>query len=231
MYITALEPQNPRANNYNLYVDTHLFGVVSSNLVLELDLRVGRELSAAELEQLRIRNSEEQLLNRALNFLAPRPRSRAEVRRRLLAPPRAKSRGVADPTAVDRILDRLEDLHLLDDRQFADFWVENRERFSPRSARALTQELRQRGVDKDTTREASRPEEDEERALAAGRQRLRAISTLSYPDFRTRLGQFLQRRGFDYDVVRRVTRQLWDETGGMNASSSAEATDEDFAAD
>jgi regulatory protein len=116
---------------------------------------------------------------------------------------------------VERILDRLELLELLDDRQFADFWVENRERFNPRGARALAQELRQRGVAGETIEQVSRPEDDEGRALAAGRRRLHAFSNLSYQDFRVRLGQFLLRRGFDYDVIQRAIRQLWEEVGDL----------------
>ena len=64
--------------------------------------------------------------------------------------------------------------------------------------------------------QASSSDRDEERALAAGRQRLRSLSPThppSYEDFRTRLGQFLLRRGFSYGIARRVVRQLWEELG------------------
>jgi regulatory protein len=115
---------------------------------------------------------------------------------------------------VDRILDRLQQLELLDDRQFADFWIENRERFSPRSARALGQELRQHGVARETVDEVSDPDRDEERALAAGRQRLRSVAALDYQAFRARLGGFLLRRGFSYGVVRVAVRTLWQESRG-----------------
>ena len=115
---------------------------------------------------------------------------------------------------VEHILDRLQQLELLDDRQFADFWIENRERFSPRSARALGQELRQRGVARETVEEVSDPDRDDERALAAGRQRLRSVAGLDYEAFRARLGGFLLRRGFGYGVVRAAVRTLWEESRG-----------------
>jgi regulatory protein len=218
MKITAILPdsQSSRAHQrYTLYLDGHPACMVSDTLVSELGLVVGQEMSDAELTKLRSQAEEGQLLESALRFLAPRPRSRAEVRRRLLKPGRSgRLQTPARPEMVEHVLDRLEALELLDDRQFADFWVENRERFNPRSARALAQELRQRGVDSETIEQVSKPEDDETRALAAGRRRLHTFSHLSYPDFRVRLGQFLLRRGFNYEVIQPVVRRLWEEAGG-----------------
>jgi regulatory protein len=214
MRITAIQPQARRPGRYNLYLDgTFAFGLGNTQVV-DLGLAVGQELSETELDQLKSQVEERELFERALRFLAPRPRSRSEVRRRLLAP-RPKH---LPPNAelVERVLDRLEGLELQDDRQFADFWIENRERFSPRSARALSFELRQHGVTREVIDQASSSDRDEERALAAGRQRLRSLSPThppSYEDFRARLGQFLLRRGFSYGIARRVVRQLWEELG------------------
>ncbi len=222
MQITALTPQTQRARTYNLYLDGQFAGTLTSALVSELGLEVGQELGTVEYEQLQLRSEENSLLERALNFLAPRPRSRAEVRRRLLAPHGRTLSAPSRPEVVERVLDRLEAIALLDDRQFADFWVENREQFSPRSARALAYELRQRGVGDETIEQVSKPGADEERAVAAGRKRLRAFSTRSYPEFRIRLSQFLQRRGFDYEVVRRAVSRLWEESGGASTDTGAD---------
>ncbi len=57
-------------------------------------------------------------------------------------------------------------------------------------------------------------EKDEERALRAGHKK--ASSLLRLPDmdfatFRARLGSFLQRRGFGYEVTKRTVSQLWKE--------------------
>jgi len=214
MRITAIQPQSRRTGRYNLYLDGSFAFALGTTQVVDLGLAVGQELSESELAQLQSQVEERELFERALRFLAPRPRSRSEVRRRLLAP-RPKHLP-ANPEMVERVLDRLEGLELQDDRQFADFWVENRERFSPRSARALSFELRQHGVTREVIDQASTSDRDEERALAAGRQRLRSLSlthSSSYEDFRTRLGQFLLRRGFSYSIARRVVQQLWEERG------------------
>jgi regulatory protein len=219
--ITALEPQERRPDRYNLFIDgAFALGVDGATVVAE-GFYVGKTLAPAELEDLKTHVAERGLFDAALRFLAARPRSRAEVRRRLLTPRPKKP--APEPEAVDRVLDALAERSLLDDGDFAAFWVENRERFSPRSARALGQELRQRGVSRETVEELSQPERDAERALDAGRQRLRVMGGADYETFRTRMGQFLQRRGFSYGVAREAVRALWAEAGGSDGDDEADA--------
>jgi regulatory protein len=225
MRITALEPQQRQADRYNLHLDDRFALALDAELVIAEGLSVGMELTEADVERLRAREDERRLLDAALHFLGPRPRSRAEVRRRLLTPKR--NRAAPDPDAVERTLDRLERLGVLNDQAFAEFWVENRERFSPRSARALTQELRLRGVRRETVEHVAEPERDEERAIAAGRQRLRALAGLGYADFRTKLGQFLLRRGFSYADARTAVQRLWEETSGTAADTEDDEMGDD----
>jgi regulatory protein len=71
-----------------------------------------------------------------------------------------------------------------------------------------------KGVARDVADELVDEEKDEERALHAGRKK--ALSLVHVPDidfatFRTRLGSFLQRRGFSYEVSSRTVRTLWEE--------------------
>lgn len=221
MKITALEPQARHAGRWNVSLDGAFAFGLDEALVVSESLAVGVELTPADVERIQSREAERKLFDAAVRFLTPRPRSRAEVRRRLLRP--HPKRLTPPPEAVERMLDRLEQLNLLSDRDFADFWVENRERFSPRSARALSQELRQRGVDRETVEAVTDPERDEERALAAGRQRLRVVVGTDYQTFRDRLGQFLLRRGFSYGIARAAVRQLWEETHGSAADDDEEA--------
>ena len=79
------------------------------------------------------------VLDAAARFLGARPRSTAEVRRRL---------GQAGYRAelVDEAIARLAGLGYLDDEAFARAWVESRDRARPRGERALRTELRRKGV-------------------------------------------------------------------------------------
>jgi regulatory protein len=219
MRITALDPQAHQPDRWNLSVDGAFAFALDGAVIVREGLGLGQELSDADFERLRAAAQEQDLFAAALRFLAPRPRSRAEVRRRLMRP-RPRHEPPA-PAAVERVLEQLERVGYLNDQDFAAFWVENRERFSPRSARALGVELRQRGIARDMADAATAPELDEERALAAGRVRLRSFGGLDFQRFRERMGAFLLRRGFSYGVAGPVVRQLWAEAGGERTDEGA----------
>jgi regulatory protein len=220
--ITGIQPHRRHPGEWHISLDgDYVFTLDGATLVAEA-LAVGMELSENDIMRLRAAADERRIYDAALSFLTARPRSRAEVRRRLQRP--RPNRQPPAPEAIDRVLARLERLGLLDDREFSDFWVEQRERFSPRAASAVRFELRQRGVAREITEGAVDAEQDEERALAAGRQKLRSLGGLDYETFRTRLGPFLLRRGFSYSIARQVTKTLWEEEHGDAPDDDADDT-------
>ncbi len=207
MRITALELQVNNPERVNLYVDGRFLLGVSAAIVLQMGLRLNQELQPDQLEQLRREESEQQAVDRALNYLSFRPRSREEVRRYL-------RRKETPPEVIEAALARLDRLDFVNDRSFAEFWIGTREQFNPRGARAIKHELRMKGVDREVVDELVDAEQDEERALRAGRKKavsLVNIPHMDYATFRNRLGSFLQRRGFGYEIVSRTVRSLWKE--------------------
>lgn len=83
------------------------------------------------------------VLEAAARFLEVRSRSVVEVRRRL---------GGAGyrPDLVDGAIARITELGMLDDEAFARTWVESRDRARPRGERAIREELRLKGIDRET---------------------------------------------------------------------------------
>ncbi|HEY6058391.1 MAG TPA: regulatory protein RecX [Candidatus Limnocylindrales bacterium] len=75
-------------------------------------------------------------------FLQARPRSAAEVRRRLTV-------GGYRPELVEAAVERLTELRYLDDEAFARAWVGSRDRARPRGERALRAELIEKGIARD----------------------------------------------------------------------------------
>ncbi len=80
-----------------------------------------------------------EVLDAAARFLEARPRSVAEVRRKLTGTGYRSS-------LVDEVIDRLEALGYLDDEAFARAWVESRDRARPRGEYALRRELQLKGI-------------------------------------------------------------------------------------
>jgi regulatory protein len=119
------------------------------------------------------------------------------------------------------VVERLTHSGLLDDSEFAAYWLHNRKQFSPRSDRALRSELRQKGIDPEVIDAALNDLPGEEaRALAAGRKRLRNVARLDESEFRHRMMGYLGRRGFSYATARTATDALWQETQTCDVSAS-----------
>ncbi|HCP76106.1 MAG TPA: hypothetical protein DIU08_15895 [Ktedonobacter sp.] len=190
-----------------MYVDGRFLLGASATVVLQMGLELEQELSPGQLEQLRSEEALQQAVERAYNFLSYRPRSREEVRRYL-------RRKETSPEIIEATLERLDRLDLVNDHAFASFWAESREQFNPRGARAIKNELRMKGVEREVVEEMISDEKDEELALRAGRKKAQSLlhnPAMDFVTFRTRLGSFLQRRGFGYEIVTRTVKALWKE--------------------
>ncbi|MPZ14057.1 MAG: regulatory protein RecX [Chloroflexi bacterium] len=171
-------------------------------------LQEGQELDEATIRKLFAREERQRAYEHALQFLAPRPRSIGEIRRRLTL------RGYP-PDAIDPAIHRLQRAGLADDQAFAAYWVGQRKRFHPRGNRILRAELRTKGVDADTAAEAIGPSSDQEDdAYRAGLKHSRRFASLDERTFAQTMGPYLLRRGFDYGTVRGAVRRLWLERDG-----------------
>lgn len=114
------------------------------------------------------------------------------------------------PDLAERVVERLRELRLIDDAAFARFWIENRERFSPRGARALKAELRQKGLASEVI--ATEVEEGVDEAAgahAAALRQARRFARLDPATFRQKLFAYLARRGFDYEVIGPAVEAAW----------------------
>ena len=200
--ITALRQQKRNHKRVNVYLDgQYAFALQASTAA---PLRVGQGLTPEEIDRLQKHDAAEIAYDKALHFLSYRPRSRAEVADYL-------KRRKAQPDTVHTVLERLEHAGLVDDTAFAQYWVENRESFRPRGSRALRHELRQKGVAEGVIAQTVEGIDETDSAYRAAHRRARQLGQLDYQAFRRRLGGFLQRRGFGYDVVKETVDRLWRE--------------------
>ncbi|MEA3377684.1 MAG: RecX family transcriptional regulator, partial [Chloroflexota bacterium] len=124
--ITALTFQKHNKDRVNVYLDGQFaFGLAA---IEAARLRVGQKLSDDEVVELQTKDQIERAYERALNYLSYRPRSEAEVRRSL-------GKKDVEEAVIDAVIGRLKRAGLLDDREFAKYWVDNRARFNPRGFR------------------------------------------------------------------------------------------------
>jgi regulatory protein len=115
---------------------------------------------------------------------------------------------------VEAIILRLERAGLLDDKEFARYWVENRERFRPRGMHALRYELRSKGIDDETIEGALESIDISASAYRAARRKAQQLGHLDRREFDRKLVEYLGRRGFNYDVAREVAERHWADLAG-----------------
>jgi len=204
--ITGLTAGKGRDRRVNVFLDGRLAFSLSAEVVLKEGLRGGQELSETDLERLAGADRRQRCLEAALRLLAIRPRSMDEIRQRL------RKRGF-EKDDYENAITRLRERGLLDDAAFARFWKDNRQSFRPRSRRLTALELRRKGVDGAAIKEIVAEIDDGESAYLAALGRTRRLPPSDYQDFRRRLGEYLVRRGFDYDIIQRTVDKIWTERG------------------
>jgi regulatory protein len=132
-----------------------------------------------------------------LDQLTGRARSRKELADKLA------TRNVP-PEIATRLLDRFEEVGLVDDEAFARSWIASRRSVGSGGGkglarRALAQELRRKGVDDEVARETLDeidPDEEEAAARALVRKRLRSLSRVDDATALRRLVGMLARKGY-----------------------------------
>jgi SOS response regulatory protein OraA/RecX len=86
----------------------------------------------------------------------------------------------------------------------------------------LRYELLGRGIDPQSVDLATNGIDDESTALALARERARGAALETWEGFVTKVGGFLRRRGFDWEVVNRTTRSVWIEVTGRAPGRATE---------
>ncbi|GAA0800572.1 hypothetical protein Sya03_09460 [Spirilliplanes yamanashiensis] len=128
--------------------------------------------------------------------LAVRPRTRAELAKALT------KREIA-PEVIAEVLDRYDEVGLIDDAAFARAWVTSRHHGKGLARRALANELRQRGVDAEIASEALETVDDDAEATAARAlvdRKLRSARGTPEQVFRRLVGM-LARKGYPAGVA------------------------------
>lgn len=198
--ITALKLQKRNHQRVNLYLDGEFaFGL---SRIVAAWLAVDQTISDEKIAQLKEQDASEAAYQQALKFLDYRPRSLAEIRKNM------QMHEVPEPT-IEATLERLQASGLVNDQNFAQGWVENRVELRPRGKRALRMELRQRGIDDETIEHAMEDVDENELAYRAALKQARKLDTGDWQTFRQKLTNFLLRRGFNFEVINPVVRQVW----------------------
>ena len=171
------------------------------------------------------RTESERARDICLRQLAVRPRTRAELAAAL-------ARRRISALVIAEVLDRYDEVGIVDDAAFARAWVSSRHHGRGLARRALAGELRQRGVDATVAGEALETLDDEEEAATARALVDRRLRTATGPPaavFRRMVGM-LARKGYPAGVAIRAVKDAL-AARDEEAAAFAEQIDPDALAD
>ncbi|HEX7368549.1 MAG TPA: RecX family transcriptional regulator [Candidatus Saccharimonadales bacterium] len=199
MKITGITQQQKRQGRYSIFVDGRYAFSLSESALLDSHVASGQELTPAQVKKYKQLSADDKLYNLALRYAVMRPHSRWELETYL-------TRKGASPSLLERILNKLSKIDLLDDAAFARGWIANRRLLGARSRRRLAQELRAKRVSDEILEQVLREDDTDEQSVLidlVARKRKQA----KYQDD-TKLMQYLARQGFSYDDIREVIKNM-----------------------
>ena len=199
--ITRLTVQKRDLKRINVYLD----GAYAFSLYRETGawLEVGQILPEEKIRELLETDKKNEVWIKATEFISYKPRTVHETRRKL------QNEGF-DSQLIEIVINKLIKNGLLDDHEYAVQWVEERNSLKPRSKRALECELRKKGVPEHLIQSAVEEADDFQAACEIAQKRIFRYEGLPKIEFRRKLGAYLSGKGFSFDVISEVTRQLWE---------------------
>lgn len=205
-HVTRLVRQQRNAERVSVFIDDAFAFGVHEDLVIEFGLHKGLALDVATQQRMVEADSGRAAMQVALDYLGYRARTEREVRQKL-------ARRDFGEAVIERTLARLRETGYLDDAAYARSYVEARFRNRGYGPQRLRTDLLRRGVAPALIDAALEAEVEEDAVLEAARGHAarRWPRLAGEPDPRKRrrkLSDFLLRRGFRYDTVRRVVEEL-----------------------
>lgn len=141
----------------------------------------------------------EKILQKVYRLLSWRDRSEKEIQDYL-------KRKTDNLEQLNKIINQLKEQGLIDDEKFAKEWVQSRRR--KYGLRRIKQELLQKGIDRETVESTMYQvlsiKGEEEIAIEALEKKAKAWEKLEAVDFKKKAINFLMRKGFEYEVVKKV---------------------------
>lgn len=212
MLITKISPQAKDPLRENIYLDGKFGFGLAAEKRFEHRLKVGNDIPEKEVKELVFEDQVGKLLNSSQRFLSYRPRSEYEVRQNIKKK-LDKGDWIEPEKITDEVIKKLTKLHLVDDQEFARWWVDQRKKFKPRGERLLRSELHEKRIPRDIIDDIFLAYETPLREVDLIAEKVRIkYSKLPQPEFRQKLTNYLARRGYDWDeiasVVDRLARRL-----------------------
>lgn len=209
MLVTKILKSRRERNKYEVFIDEQSAFQVSEAVVTKTGLYAGRRIDEKTVEEIVQADTFERAYQMAVNFISYRPRSSKEVIDRLVR------KGFTQDLA-HQITDRLREVKLLNDLEFARMFIRDKLRGKPMGKAMMRRKLLEKGISFQLTeriiKEYVTDESEQEAARALATRKLKIsqsrFSGLDPSTRQKRLADYLLARGFSSEVAYKTVRSI-----------------------
>ena len=204
--ITKIEQQSRNKKRYSIYINNEYTIGVSEDVLVKFRLNKGQELDHTFLEEIIRVEEQNKANNYTLKLLSYRGRSEQEIINRM------QEKGY-DKEIIENTVSFLKQHQYIDDQAFAASLANSKIKTKKIGKARIKQELYSKGIAKDviqnTVDECLDFNTEYEMAMEIAKKKLETTYKNDEKNSQYRkLGSFLQRRGFDYEIVSKVLGRL-----------------------
>lgn len=193
---------------FNIFLDSKYAFSVGEEQLIKFKFNVGQTLSPEQIKSTKSEESEIKLKDQAINFLSYRPRSEKEIRdyiiKKISTSEKIKWQEAKSTPIADLIINKLKKYGLVNDQEFAKWWINSRTKTRPKGRILIKTELLQKGIDRNLIDKLlpKNAKTDLNLALRIVEIKKNRLKNLTIQEARKKIYYLLSSRGFDFDTLK-----------------------------
>jgi regulatory protein len=195
--ITKITTQTKRTDRYNIFLDEKYSFSVDEEVLIKFQLKKGKEIDSLVLSQIQFQDEIQKSFTAALNYLAFRMRSEAEVRLFL------KKKETEEPI-INEVIHKLYQYNYLNELEFAKAYVRTHVNGGNKGPITLQLELKEKGISEKLIGQALLEypfDVQVEHAKRLIEKSIKKEKNISERALKQKLEQMLSRKGFSHDCL------------------------------
>lgn len=202
MKITKIKPQNNK-DRVNIYLDGEFAFGLSLEIAYKYSLKEDTEIDESYVKNVLKAEEQNKANDYALKFLSNRWRTEKEIVDKM------NKKGF-DEEIINKTLAYLKKYNFIDDRRFAEIYTEEKVRLKKLGSYRIKYELQNKGVDESIASEIVEKysNNEYERAMELATKKIKSYKNDDKNAIYRKLGGYLQRRGYSFECVSKVLREL-----------------------
>ncbi|MFV9509776.1 RecX family transcriptional regulator [Tepidibacillus sp. LV47] len=204
LIITKITKQKQNSKRYNIHVNDQYAFSVHEDVLIAKRLIKGKEITNEDIETILKEEEENKIWQKAIKYLSFRPRTRKELEKYLIAQD-------YEQEMIQNVILKLQAKKWLDDRRYAEEFVEEQIRLKPKGKKLIAQEMKRKGISSTYIQESlSKINSETEYQMALELAKKKALQNRKedWVTIQRKVGGYLRRKGFSYEIIWQILHDL-----------------------